>query len=77
VAKTAYRRHQQQRHMLRRLRYPAWAWAERVTDPDVRAAICSRAGRQSVPCSCPLCSVDSRTLRYKAQRTTQEVTAYA
>jgi hypothetical protein len=78
VAKTAQRRHQQERHMRRRLRYPAWAWVERLENLDDRAAMRSRASRQSVPCSCPLCRCwHMSAAQYKARRTVQEAAAYA
>ena len=57
MTKTAARRHQYMRHMLRRLRYPRWAWVERdpnLSDAD-RAALRARAARHTVTCSCPMC----------------------
>lgn len=57
MSKSAWRRHQQQRHMRRRLRTPRWSWVESsplLSDVD-RAALRNRASRHSVPCSCPMC----------------------
>lgn len=57
MSKTAQRRHQQLRHMVRRLRYPTWAWVQTspaLSDAD-RAMLRARAARHTVLCSCFFC----------------------